>query len=141
MCIRDRGTPGRLMDHISRGSLKLDALGTLVLDEADRMLDMGFFDDIAYVAKACPKQRQTLLFSATYPEGVVRLARQFMRQPQEISLPEQHAAETIRQRFYEVAPDQRLHACLLYTSRCVRDSQGPGHPHGRQAAGGPAQWP
>ena len=107
------GTPGRLMDHISRGSLKLDALGTLVLDEADRMLDMGFFDDIAYVAKACPKQRQTLLFSATYPEGVVRLARQFMRQPQEISLPEQHAAETIRQRFYEVTPDQRLHAVGL----------------------------
>lgn len=82
------GTPGRLMDHISRGSLKLDGLATLVLDEADRMLDMGFFDDIAYVAKACPKSRQTLLFSATYPEGVVRLARQFMRQPQEISLPE-----------------------------------------------------
>ena len=49
------GTPGRLMDHISRGSLKLDSLATLVLDEADRMLDMGFFDDIAYVAKACPK--------------------------------------------------------------------------------------
>ena len=51
------GTPGRLMDHISRGSLKLDALATLVLDEADRMLDMGFFDDIAYVAKSCPKHR------------------------------------------------------------------------------------
>ncbi|GLT24192.1 ATP-dependent RNA helicase [Zoogloea oryzae] len=107
------GTPGRLMDHISRGSLKLDALATLVLDEADRMLDMGFFDDIAYVAKACPKHRQTLLFSATYPEGVVRLARQFMRQPQEIALPEQHEADKIRQRFFEVAPDQRLAAVGL----------------------------
>ena len=107
------GTPGRLMDHLSRGSLKLDALLTLVLDEADRMLDMGFFDDIAYVAKACPKQRQTLLFSATYPEGVVRLARQFMRQPQEIALAGQHEADKIRQRFYEVAPDQRLHAVGL----------------------------
>ncbi|WP_374243929.1 ATP-dependent RNA helicase DbpA [Zoogloea sp.] len=107
------GTPGRLMDHLSRGSLKLDALATLVLDEADRMLDMGFFDDIAYVARACPKHRQTLLFSATYPEGVVNLARQFMRQPQEIALPEQHAADKIRQRFFEVAPDARLAAVGL----------------------------
>ena len=107
------GTPGRLMDHLSRGSLQLDALATLVLDEADRMLDMGFFDDIAYVAKACPKARQTLLFSATYPEGVVRLARQFMRQPQEIALAGQHEADKIRQRFYEVAHDQRLHAVGL----------------------------
>ncbi|WP_298599229.1 ATP-dependent RNA helicase DbpA [Zoogloea sp.] len=107
------GTPGRLMDHLSRGSLRLDALATLVLDEADRMLDMGFFDDIAYVAKACPRDRQTLLYSATYPEGVVRLARQFMRQPQEIALAGQHEADKIRQRFYEVAPDQRLHAVGL----------------------------
>ena len=61
------GTPGRIMDHLERGSLKLDALNTLVLDEADRMLDMGFYDDIAYVAKRCPAERQTLLFSATYP--------------------------------------------------------------------------
>ena len=107
------GTPGRLMDHISRGSLKLDSLATLVLDEADRMLDMGFFDDIAYVAKACPRNRQTLLFSATYPEGVVRLARQFMRQPQEIALAGQHEADKIRQRFFEVAADQRLQAVGL----------------------------
>jgi ATP-independent RNA helicase DbpA len=64
------GTPGRIMDHIERGSLKLDALNTLVLDEADRMLDMGFHDDIAFVAKRCPSARQTLLFSATYPEGI-----------------------------------------------------------------------
>jgi ATP-dependent RNA helicase DbpA len=63
------GTPGRIMDHLDRGSLKLDALNTLVLDEADRMLDMGFYDDIAYVAKQCPLERQTLMFSATYPDG------------------------------------------------------------------------
>ena len=107
------GTPGRLMDHLERGSLNLEALNTLVLDEADRMLDMGFFDDIATVVKQCPKQRQTLLFSATYPEGVVRLARQFMRQPQEISLPEQHEADKIRQRFYKVGHDQRLKAVGL----------------------------
>ena len=63
------GTPGRLMDHLERGSLKLEALNTLVLDEADRMLDMGFHDDIAYVARRCPAERQTLLFSATYPKA------------------------------------------------------------------------
>ncbi len=97
------GTPGRIMDHLERGSLKLDALNTLVLDEADRMLDMGFFDDIATVAKQCPKQRQTLLFSATYPEGIAKLAAAFMREPQG---GEAARARTrprkIRQRFYEV---------------------------------------
>jgi ATP-independent RNA helicase DbpA len=75
------GTPGRVMDHLARGYLTLEGLGTLVLDEADRMLDMGFFDDIATVTKQCPKERQTLLFSATYPEGIEKLARQFMREP------------------------------------------------------------
>jgi len=104
------GTPGRIMDHLQRGSLDLAALDTLVLDEADRMLDMGFFDDIVVVAKACPKQRQTLLFSATYPEGIASLSRQFLRQPQQITLTEQHDAGKIRQRFYEVAPDQKLAA-------------------------------
>ena len=64
------GTPGRIMDHLDRGNLDLAALNTLVLDEADRMLDMGFFDDIAKVARQCPPTRQTLLFSATYPEGI-----------------------------------------------------------------------
>ncbi|MFL6693963.1 MAG: DEAD/DEAH box helicase, partial [Ramlibacter sp.] len=66
------GTPGRVMDHLDRGTLQLDALNTLVLDEADRMLDMGFVEDIAKVARQCPPQRQTLLFSATYPEGIAK---------------------------------------------------------------------
>ena len=107
------GTPGRIMDHLQRGSLDLAALSTLVLDEADRMLDMGFFDDIVVVAKACPKERQTLLFSATYPEGIANLSRQFLRQPQQISLLEQHEASKIRQRFYEVERDQRLAAVAM----------------------------
>ena len=104
------GTPGRIMDHMERGYLKLDELQTLVLDEADRMLDMGFHDDIAYVAKRCPARRQTLLFSATYPEGIARLAQQFLRQPQEVKLLEQHAESKIRQRFYEVKHEERLQA-------------------------------
>jgi ATP-independent RNA helicase DbpA len=104
------GTPGRIMDHMERGMLNLDALNTLVLDEADRMLEMGFVDDIAYVAKRCPAQRQTLMFSATYPEGIARLARQFMRNPQEVKLREQHEESKIRQRFYKVENDDRLQA-------------------------------
>jgi ATP-independent RNA helicase DbpA len=107
------GTPGRIMDHLERGSLKLDALNTLVLDEADRMLDMGFHDDIATVAKQCPKQRQTLLFSATYPEGIARLAAAFMREPQTVTVAEQHSATKIRQLFFEVREDERLHAVSL----------------------------
>ncbi len=104
------GTPGRIMDHMERGTLDLSALNTLVLDEADRMLDMGFYDDIVYVAKRCPADRQTLLFSATYPDGIARLARQFMRNPQEIKLLEQHETSKIRQRFYEVSNEERLEA-------------------------------
>lgn len=104
------GTPGRIMDHMERGTLNLEALNTLVLDEADRMLDMGFYDDIAFVAKRCPAQRQTLMFSATYPDGIARLARQFMHDPQEVKLLEQHEESKIRQRFYKIDNEQRLQA-------------------------------
>jgi len=107
------GTPGRIMDHLERGSLALGALNTLVLDEADRMLDMGFFDDIAKVARQCPKERQTLLFSATYPEGIAKLSQQFLRNPKEVKLVERHDDSKIRQRFYEVSEDERLHAVGL----------------------------
>ncbi|WP_439518292.1 ATP-dependent RNA helicase DbpA [Hydrogenophaga sp.] len=102
------GTPGRIMDHLERGSLKLGALNTLVLDEADRMLDMGFFDDIVTVAKQCPKDRQTLLFSATYPEGIAKLSAQFMRDPLTVKVEAQHAGAQIEQRWYEITENQRL---------------------------------
>jgi ATP-independent RNA helicase DbpA len=104
------GTPGRIMDHLERGALSLQSLKMLVLDEADRMLDMGFFDDIAKVARQCPKDRQTLLFSATYPEGIAKLASQFMREPQTIKVQAQHDAQKIKQVFYEVNHSERLHA-------------------------------
>jgi ATP-dependent RNA helicase DbpA len=107
------GTPGRILDHLERGSLRLDALNTLVLDEADRMLDMGFFDDIAKVAGQCPKDRQTLLFSATYPDGIGKLSAAFMRAPKEVKLLAAPAATQIRQRFIEVREDERLHAVSL----------------------------
>jgi ATP-independent RNA helicase DbpA len=104
------GTPGRILDHLERGSLSLAGVNTLVLDEADRMLDMGFFDDIAKVVRQCAKDRQTLLFSATYPEGIAKLAAQFMRAPQTVKVDAQHSAHKIRQIYYEVSESQRLDA-------------------------------
>ncbi|MCV2419963.1 ATP-dependent RNA helicase DbpA [Paucibacter sp. DJ2R-2] len=108
------GTPGRVMDHLERGSLQLGALSTLVLDEADRMLDMGFFDDIVTVARQCPKKRQTLLFSATYPEGIAKLSSQFMREPKEVKLNSStstsQAPAQIEQIAFEVSEGERLHA-------------------------------
>ncbi|MBI5331389.1 MAG: ATP-dependent RNA helicase DbpA [Betaproteobacteria bacterium] len=104
------GTPGRILDHLQRGSLNLEALNTLVFDEADRMLDMGFFDDMVFVAKQCPKKRQTMMFSATFPEGVDQLAHQFLRNPKEVKLAERHEGDKIRQRFYEVTNPERLEA-------------------------------
>jgi len=112
------GTPGRVMDHLERQNLSLEALNTLVLDEADRMLDMGFMDDIVTVTKQCPKERQTLLFSATYPEGIAKLSQQFMRNPVTITVQAQHDDKKIEQRWYEVQ-DRRQHSerlqavCLL----------------------------
>ncbi|MBU6194269.1 MAG: ATP-dependent RNA helicase DbpA [Burkholderiales bacterium] len=109
------GTPGRILDHLERGSLALDAVNTWVLDEADRMLDMGFADDIAAVARHLPPaaQRQTLLFSATYPPNVAQLAARYQREPVTVALQEPHSPQQIEQRFYEVAEDQRLHTVGL----------------------------
>ena len=106
------GTPGRVLDHLARGTLRLDALRTLVLDEADRMLDMGFHADMVKVASACPTARQTLLFSATYPPGIAELARQFLREPREVKLLEQHAPTKIRQYFHQVSEHERAEAVV-----------------------------
>ena len=107
------GTPGRVIDHLERGHLALEALATLVLDEADRMLDMGFFDDIAKVARQCPRERQTLLFSATYPEGIAKLAQQFMRDPVTVKVEAPSDAVLIEQRFYQVTRTNRFETVAM----------------------------
>lgn len=80
------GTPGRIKDHLERQSLKLNAIEYFVLDEADRMLDMGFVNDIQRIASLLPEQRQTLCFSATLSDGVKKIAEQFMREPELVSV-------------------------------------------------------
>ncbi|MFK3773884.1 ATP-dependent RNA helicase DbpA [Pseudomonas sp. NPDC089406] len=104
------GTPGRIQQHLDKGTLRLDGLNTLVLDEADRMLDMGFFDAIAAIIGKTPSRRQTLLFSATYPAGIEQLAKDFMRQPQQVKVEALHSDNQIEQRFIEIDPQQRLEA-------------------------------
>jgi len=104
------GTPGRIQDHLERGSLDLSALNTLVLDEADRMVDMGFHDDIVAIAARCPAQRQTLLFSATYPENIRKLSARFMRNPAQVQAESRHDGSKIEQVFYEIKEGERLDA-------------------------------
>ncbi len=104
------GTPGRVQEHLKKGTLKLDGLNTLVLDEADRMLDMGFYDAIAEIIGQTPAKRQTLLFSATYPASIEQLAASFMRAPQQVRVESLHTDSQIEQRFYEIDPEQRLDA-------------------------------
>ncbi|MEB8055366.1 ATP-dependent RNA helicase DbpA [Pseudomonas fulva] len=104
------GTPGRIQQHLDKGTLVLGGLNTLILDEADRMLDMGFFDAIASIIAKTPARRQTLLFSATYPSGIKQLAADFMRDPQQVRVESLHTDNQIEQRFIEIAPEQRLEA-------------------------------
>jgi len=106
------GTPGRIQQHLSKGTLKLDGLNTLVLDEADRMLDMGFYDSIADIIGQTPSRRQTLLFSATYPAGIKQLSATFMRNPQQVKVEALHDDSQIEQRFYEIAPQERMDAVV-----------------------------
>jgi ATP-dependent RNA helicase DeaD len=75
------GTPGRVLDHINRGTLRLDAIKMIVLDEADQMLDMGFRDDIETIIRETPKDRQTVLFSATLPRPILEISKQYQNKP------------------------------------------------------------
>jgi len=105
------GTPGRVMDHMRKGTLKLDQIQAMVLDEADEMLRMGFIDEVQWILEQTPDSRQMALFSATMPKEIEKIARRHLRDPQEVSIKAKTAtAETIRQRFWLVGGMHKLDA-------------------------------
>ena len=101
------GTPGRVLKHLGKGTLKPDALNMLVLDEADRMLDMGFHDDIMSIIEMTPQQRQTLLFSATYPDEIKEISHTIQIDPVDIRVESLHDNKQIEQIFYEIQKGER----------------------------------
>ncbi len=106
-------TPGRLIDHLEKGNVDLSTVDVLILDEADRMLDMGFRPQIERVLQRMPKERQTLLFSATMPNGVHALAMRIQREPVWVeATPQATAAETVEQIVYSVRPDRKVDLLL-----------------------------
>ncbi len=106
-------TPGRLLDHMSRGNIRFEHLRILVLDEGDRMLDMGFLPDIQMILRKLPVDRQTLMFSATFPPEIARLAERMMRDPERITVGAiAKPVDTVRQRLYAVQPEDKT-ALLL----------------------------
>ncbi|TLU64210.1 ATP-dependent RNA helicase DbpA [Thalassotalea litorea] len=109
------GTPGRVEDHLGRGSLNLNHVNTLVLDEADRMLDMGFEPAIERIFKQIPASPQVLLFSATFADNIHAISRRYMHKPEHIVVAQTHNQQTIAQRFYQVhgADDKLLAVRLL----------------------------
>ncbi len=105
------GTPGRVIDHLDRGTLDLSELNTLVLDEADEMLRMGFIDDVEAVLKKTPPQRQVALFSATMPQAIRRIAQTYLHDPQEVTITSKTTTATnIRQRYWFVSGMHKLDA-------------------------------
>lgn len=96
------GTPGRILDHLEKDRINLDELNTLVLDEADRMLDMGFQDALDAIISRAPSKRQTLLFSATFPDKIKSVANKIMVDPELVKVESTHSNSSIRQEFYLV---------------------------------------
>lgn len=103
------GTPGRVMDHIDRGTLKLNTIKTVILDEADEMLDMGFREDIEYILEDIPEDRQFLLFSATLPQEIMQLAKRYQNDPEIVKITK-HELTTpdVEQKYFEVKEDMKL---------------------------------
>jgi len=117
------GTPGRIQDHLKRGSLDLQHLTVLVLDEADRMLEMGFQDELETIIKHSPATRQTLLFSATYPEQIQKIAQRIMNSPKQVTVTATHDNNIIEQTFYQVQNHQeRMIALRLLLNRYQPES-------------------
>jgi ATP-dependent RNA helicase RhlE len=116
-------TPGRLLDHMQRGALNLSRLEFLVLDEVDRMLDMGFLPDVRRIVEECPKKRQTLLFSATIPEEIERLAAWCLHNPVKVEVGVRRSpAETITHALYPVAAAQKFELLTALLERTQYDS-------------------
>ncbi len=113
------GTPGRVLDLIRRGELRLDRVHTVILDEADRMLDMGFIVDVETILARSPRQRQTALFSATMPYAILRICDRFMkRNPAQVTVrPDLRTVETVRQVVYFVADQDKVKALLELTDQ------------------------
>ncbi len=116
------GTPGRLLKHLANGRLNLDSLSTLVLDEADRMLDMGFIDDINTIIDSTPANRQTLLFSATYPDEIRSISSSVQTRPVEVTVAARHENTDIEQVFFEVEQGQREAALLAILNHYQPDN-------------------
>jgi ATP-dependent RNA helicase DeaD len=112
------GTPGRVLDHIGRGTLKLDNVDYLILDEADRMLDMGFLPDVERILRRTPRDRQTALFSATVPTVIRVLARRYMFEPASVHVqPQQVTVEEVEQLYYEVAERDKVDGLVSLIER------------------------
>ena len=110
------GTPGRLLDHLERRTLDLRKVRFLVLDEADRMLEMGFIEDVESIINRCPKERQTLLFSATISPDIERIAKRYMINPVNVEVESYVDASKLNQRFYDV-PNHLKFSLLVHLLR------------------------
>ena len=106
------GTPGRILKHLKEENFSANEINTLVLDEADRMLDMGFSEDIHEIIEYLPKKRQTMLFSATYPSTIETLSRTILQDPVTVEVESTHNEDIITQKFYEVEPHQKTSLVL-----------------------------
>lgn len=110
------GTPGRVLDHLERRTIDLRKMKILVLDEADKMLDMGFIDDVVSIIEACPTERQTLLFSATISQDITHIAKHYMNHPVEVSVESYVDASKLEQIFYDV-PREKKFSLLVHLLR------------------------
>ncbi|SFM50284.1 ATP-dependent RNA helicase DbpA [Marinobacter zhejiangensis] len=111
------GTPGRIQDHLRKGTLSLEHLKTVVLDEADRMLDMGFREVITDIFEQTPDARQTLMFSATWPQGIRELSACYQREPVDVRVEGEASAPDIEEHFYRIAPGEQGQALMAVLSR------------------------
>ena len=113
------GTPGRILDHLGRRTLNLSRVKFLVLDEADKMLEMGFIEDVQEIIEKCPRERQTLLFSATISQDIEKIVKRYMRNPVYVEVESYVDSSKLHQIFYDVPQNLKfsllVHLLLLWT--------------------------